>query len=98
MPRKLKIGTKVHLGTTDVLPIISKKFDHMNPLKKPQNPPKKTQKIKNFKICRVGVSMERYDRGEQENLVLKNFRLKNFFYTPKNPKNPKNKKIQSMSL
>ena len=53
MPRKLKIDTKVHLGTADVLPIISKNFDHMNPLKKPQNPPK-TQKIKNFKICRVG--------------------------------------------
>ena len=54
MPRKLKIGTKVHLGTADVLPIILKKFDHMNPLKKKPKTHQKTQKIKNFKICRVG--------------------------------------------
>ena len=53
MPRKLKIDTKVHLGTADVLPIISKNFDHMNPSKPPKTH-QKTQKIKNFKICCVG--------------------------------------------
>ena len=78
MPRKLKIGTKVHLGTADVLPIISKKFDHMNPLKKPQNPPKNPKNLK-FQNMSCGVSMERYDRGEQENLVLGS---KIFFGTP----------------
>ena len=45
-----------------------------------------------------GVSMERYDRGEQENLVLKNFRLKKFFLAhPKSPKTQKIKKFQNMS-
>ena len=45
-----------------------------------------------------GVSMERYDRGEQENLVLKNFRLKkNFLAHPKSPKTQKIKKFQNMS-
>ena len=42
-----------------------------------------------------GVSMERYGRGGQENLVLKNFLLKNIFLT--HPKTQKNKKIQNMS-
>ena len=59
MPRKLKIGTKVHLGTADVLPIISKNFDHINPLKKPQNPqknpPKKPKKLKMSKYVVWGV-------------------------------------------
>ena len=52
MPRNLKIGMKVHLGTADVLPIISKKFDHMNPLK---NPPKKPKKLKISKYVVWGV-------------------------------------------
>ena len=45
-----------------------------------------------------GVSMERYDRGEQENLVLKIFRLKKFFLAhPKSPKTQKIKNFQNMS-
>ena len=45
-----------------------------------------------------GVSMERYDRGEQEKLVLKNFRLKKFFLAhPKSPKTQKIKNFQNMS-
>ena len=55
MPRKLKIGTKVHLGTADVLPIISKKFDHMNPIKKTPKPTKKPKKLKISKYVVWGV-------------------------------------------
>ena len=45
-----------------------------------------------------GVSMERYDQGEQENLVLKNVRLKKCFLThPKSPKTQKIKNFQNMS-
>ena len=39
--------------------------------------------------------MERYDRGEQEKLVLKNFRLKKIFLAhPKSPKTQKTKNFQ----
>ena len=38
-----------------------------------------------------GVSMERYDRGEQENLVLGS---KKFLAHPKSPKTPKIKNFQ----
>ena len=41
-----------------------------------------------------GVSMERYDRGEQENLVLGS---KNFLAHPKSPKTQKIKNFQNMS-
>ena len=41
-----------------------------------------------------GVSMERYDRGEQENLVLKNFGSKKFLAHPKSPKTQKIKNFQ----
>ena len=37
--------------------------------------------------------MERYDRGEQENLVLKKFRLKNFFWHTLKAQKPKKLKI-----
>ena len=43
-----------------------------------------------------GVSMERYDRGEQENVVLKNFRLKKNFLA--HPKSPKTQKIKNFKI
>ena len=40
-----------------------------------------------------GVSMERYDRGEQENLVLKIFRFKRIFWHTLKAQKPKKLKI-----
>ena len=37
--------------------------------------------------------MERYDRGEQENLVLKKFRVKTLVWRTQKPQKPKKLKI-----
>ena len=60
------MGTNVHLGTANVLSIISKKMTPGTP-KPPKKDPKTPKKLKinNFQNMSCGVSLERYGSGEK---------------------------------